>query len=108
MHSALPPSLFRHSFTRQAFKQHHLAAYRLFVATNSGQHSGDQNVQAVLQGRTLNVLDPSMSDFANLARSGFFVDKSHAIQDFLQVPTPINLLLRPHHSGKTTLLRMFR
>ena len=55
-----------------------------------------------------NVLSPSSSDFAHLAEMGLFVDKSPALLDFLEVPVPIHVLLRPRRSGKTTLLRMFR
>ncbi len=108
MRSALPSSLFRHSLARQAFKQQQSVASRLFVSTKSSQCKHQDAVAAVQKTTLINVLDPSSSDFASLAVRGAFVDKSPALQDFLQVATPIHLLLRPRRSGKTTLLRMFR
>lgn len=54
------------------------------------------------------VLDASSSDFYGLADDGAFVDKSLALQDFLEDRTPVHLLLRPRRSGKTILLKMFR
>ena len=54
------------------------------------------------------ILQPSSSSFEEMAGFGTFVDKSHALQDFLNDSHPIHLLLRPRRSGKTTLLRMFR
>jgi len=54
------------------------------------------------------LVDPTTSDFASLAKIGALVDKSSALEDFLKPRTPIHLLLRPRRSGKTTLLNMFR
>jgi len=54
------------------------------------------------------VLNPETSDFELLAQEGMIVDKTQAIANFLNRPYPVDLLLRPHRSGKTTLLRTFR
>ena len=56
----------------------------------------------------MDVLSPGSSSFTRLATKGQFVDKSPAISDFLQKTMPVDLLLRPRRSGKTTLLSMFR
>ena len=54
-----------------------------------------------------NVLSPGTSNFYQLAKSHLIVDKSSAIQDFLETHYPVHVLLRPRRSGKTTLLTMF-
>ena len=54
------------------------------------------------------VLSPATSEFEVLAREGMIVDKTQAIIDFLDQPNPVDLLLRPRRSGKTTLLGTFR
>jgi len=43
-----------------------------------------------------------------MAEDSQFIDKSRALYDFLQMKTPVHLLLRPRRSGKSTLLTMFR
>ena len=55
------------------------------------------------------LLDTSSSDFLGLAEDGVFVDKSLALEEFLDRELiPLHLLLRPRRSGKTILLNMFR
>ena len=94
--------VFRHSLACQASKHHHSPGSRLFSSTKfSEQKPRDALVE------TTPILSSS-SDFALLAGSGMFVDKSPALQDFLRYHMPIHLLLRPRRSGKTTLLCMFR
>ena len=90
--------VFRHSLACQASKHHS----RPF---SSNKFSQQKPQDALVE--TTPILSSS-SDFALLAGSGMFVDKSPAIQDFLRHHMPIHLLLRPRRSGKTTLLCMFR
>jgi len=90
--------VFRHSLACQASKHHS----RPF---SSNKFSQQKPQDALVE--TTPILSSS-SDFALLAGSGMFVDKSPALQDFLRHHMPIHLLLRPRRSGKTTLLCMFR
>ncbi|KAH9952354.1 hypothetical protein BC827DRAFT_1159892 [Russula dissimulans] len=53
------------------------------------------------------VLSPAASNFELLARGGSIVDKTQAILDFLEEDQPVDLLLCPCRSGKTTLLDTF-
>jgi hypothetical protein len=59
--------------------------------------------------KIIHALSPDTSRFILLAEGGTFVDKTHAIAEFLKGGIqPIHLVLRGRRSGKTTLLRLFQ
>ena len=80
------------------------------LSSAQGSSSGllPSPASAPLSPSAKGVLNPESSDFELLAREGMIIDKTQAIADFLDRARPVNLLLRPRRSGKTTLLLTFR
>lgn len=50
----------------------------------------------------------TISNFETLAADCVLVDKTQAILDFLSMPRPVHLILRPRRSGKTVTLTMLQ